>query len=187
MKILKGILLVGNDWLTHVVIAVFFVFKFGWWGLIPIFISHFIIDMIPHGHVDNDIVEALKGVIVGLAIILYCWIKINFPIAFLMGIGIFISIAYDFIFTVCKYMDGKKYWDKFENYFLKNLIFKFVQKTIQLNNLTHWAGNNTWCAKLWKREEHYNSLPNKTHHSLNPGWVNLIQPIMALIFVVIFW
>ncbi len=112
MKLWKKILLDGNDIFSHIIISTFFTLKFGWYGLIFSFISHYFIDLIPHSPSSTAIgsyekkgkekiigilSETLKGILVALIILFTLLVKFGFTKVVLVGAGIFISILPDVI------------------------------------------------------------------------------------------
>ncbi len=174
MKALKSILLVGNDWLAHVMAGAYFTYAFGWKGLVPAFLWHFPIDMVPHGHVKSNVGDALKGIVMAVAIGLYTWYTHSFKMAFMVGMGILVALSFDFFLTVANIADKKKIWEKF---FSTKWAVKII---IQLNYAIHWFG---WVEKfrgLWKEKEIHNC--GVEGNGLMVSWWNIAQLVVASIF-----
>jgi hypothetical protein len=172
LKILKSILLVGNDWLLHVMTGAYFTYTLGWPGLVLAFIWHFPIDMIPHGHVKSAVKDALKGIIAAVAISLYTWHVYDFKKVFLVGMGILAAIFFDLILKAANFADKKKIWEK------RPGTKWLVRLIIQLNLACHWFGHTGWFRNLWKEKEINNC--GVEGNGLKVSWWNIAQLIVAI-------
>lgn len=191
-------LLVGNDWLIHVVLGAFLAWKFGWLGVLIAFLSHFvIIDTIPHGHlqgleqgIKTQIWETLKGNLIGLFIFVYSWAAFDFTQAVLIGCEIFISVLPDFILKTATIIDKKMVWEKFNDW-KRNIIFDYVYINIWLNYFFHWFGRSTELTyfleldRVWKEVDDHNC--GITGNGIKISWWNILQPIILTIFILITW
>ena len=175
-KILRNILLVGNDWLLHVMIGTYFTYTLGWKGLVPAFLWHFLIDMIPHGHVKSMVKDALKGIIAAIAISLYTWHTHGFFMAFMVVIGILVALSFDFILVAAKLADNKKIWEK-----LPGTKWP-VKAIIQFNLACHWFGRTKIFQRSWKDKETHNC--GVKGNGLGVSWWNIAQLIVTIIVFV---
>ncbi|MCG2686644.1 hypothetical protein L6278_00730, partial [Candidatus Parcubacteria bacterium] len=126
-------MIIGNDWLCHIIVGAFLVWKFGWWGVPLAFLSHFPIDAIPHGHHKKEWLDALKGLVAGVSIVISVWSFYGFTEAFKYGIGIFFSINFDFLLAfLAKPWDEKKFWEN-KTKILSRTIFIFTKIIIWIN------------------------------------------------------
>jgi hypothetical protein len=194
LKVLKNVLLVGNDWLLHVVLGAFFIQQFGWLGLIPSFFSHFLVDEIIHGHIKGvsakgkliaKIFEASKGLIAAVLICIIAWIKIDFNYAFLLGCGIAISLSFDFLLEKAFSIDKKMSWKNF-NHSLSKKVYNFARILIRLNYFFHWFGRPTKLTKILKLEplwkETINHNCNVQGNGIVVSWWNILQLLISLPF-----
>jgi hypothetical protein len=176
LKALKNILLVGNDWLLHVMTGAYFTYTLGWKGLVPAFLWHFVIDMIPHGHVKNSVKDALKGIIIGVVIGLYTWHAYDFKKAFLVGVGIVVALSFDFILTAANLADKKKIWKKLPS------TKWLVKINIKLNYAIHWFGWVNWFRNFWKDKKIHNC--GVEGNGLEVSWWNTAQLAVAIILFI---
>lgn len=166
----------GNDWLLHVLAGTYFTYTFGWKGIPFAFAYHFPIDMIPHGHVKNDVKDALKGMIVAAAIGFYTWHAYDFKKAFMVGMGILAAIFFDLVLWAAFWADKKKIWEKFGA--LSGFIRWVVKIIIQLNYAIHWFGWIKWFRNLWKDPKVHNC--GTEGNGLRVSWLNIIQLVVAI-------
>lgn len=175
----------GNDPLAHVSAAFLFTLKFGWWGLIPSFFSHFIIDTIPHGHVKSNLTESVKGGLV--AMVLFFWIIFhqNLALAICFFFNFVAAIIYDVFLILATKCDEKEFWKKFTGHF-RSVIFNLTVATIKINYFTHWMVRASGYASYKKSEpEKINCLPGRAYFPLRVSWLNLGQLIWSIVVLYI--
>jgi hypothetical protein len=195
LKTLKNILLVGNDWLLHVVLGAFFVQWLGWFGLIPAFFSHFLVDGIIHGHIKGvsgkgkliaKFFEAFKGLLLGAFICIIAWINVDFKTAFLLGCGIVVSLSFDLLLEIAFWVDKKKIWEEV-NWRLSKTIYQFAKTLIALNYFFHWFGRDTKLTRilklksLWKETINHNC--NVQGNGIVVSWWNILQLLISIPFI----
>jgi len=177
VKWLKSFLLVGNDQLAHIAVAFLFTVQFGWLGVVPSFISHFPIDAIPHGHIDNGAKESVKG---GLAMMLLFFMLPDPNLAVCFLANCILALIYDVFLVGAKITDRKRIG--FDN----NFFLFWVKMIIKINILTHWAGNTKIFKKYYSNKpEKYNSLFVANHYVLRVSWLDLGQLTLVIIVLLI--
>ncbi len=185
LKVVKNFLIVGNDPVVHVAIGAYCVYQFKWLGLMPTFFSHFILDMIPHGHVESMFWEGLKGAVLALGICLWAWLAHHDPaVVVMLATGIFVALAFDFILIGASKLDKKKIWEWFGNP-LKGAVKKIIAFVIKLNFFLHWFGRSPTFQYLWKSPpEIYNC--GVEGNGITPSWWNLWHLWLAAAAVVMY-
>ncbi len=184
MKTLKNILLVGNDWLLHVVAGVFCYLFFEpligkFWAIVISALSHVFIDMVPHGHVKSNILEAFKGVLTAIILLTIIWIKIDLNTAFWSGISIFFAIGFDFIFIFAKWWDKGCTKEEIEQFNRWEWLFSYLMYfVLAFNFVMHWFGKAKIFSSLWKEKEIYNC--GISGNGLKVSWWNLAQLIISI-------
>lgn len=186
LDLAEKILLIGNDWLAHVILGVSFAQYFGWYGIILSFLSHPFVDMIPHGHREDKwgyFWETWKGLLIALAIIIQTWIVFNFVTSIMYGLSMFFSLNYDFVLVLAKKIDKKEYWKRFVGR-KEEVVFKFARFIICFNMQCHWFGETKVFKKWHKEIEIFNTLPGHKHYAFGITYWNLLQllPIVLLGF-----
>jgi hypothetical protein len=168
----------GNDWLTHVVAGSFFYLEFGKIGLMGSFLSHFFIDLIPHGHHKKEWPDTIKGSLVGIGITIYWFDQYGWKEAFWIGLSIALSVSYDFVGTASKFFDKKRWFKRFNKIVLLISLY------------THWFVWENISNKLNSgptKVETFDCLPGKKFHPWDVGWFNLFQPAIILIIIATYY
>jgi hypothetical protein len=192
MKTLKNLLLVGNDWLLHVVVGVFCYLFFEpligkIWSIAFSALSHPLVDMIPHGHVKSNILDGLKGILTGIILLIIVWIKIDFVTAFWTGVSIIFAIGFDFLLVLAKLLDKKipqksQVYD-FDDRIVRLVMIDFCCRIIGFNFLMHWFGKAKIFSPIWKEKEIFNC--GISGNGLKVNWWNITQLVIAIPFLFI--
>ena len=180
----RKIILVGNDWMLHVVWGALLMKVFGWWGLLFQWPVHFLlVDTIPHGHLYPVAKDAMKGISTALFLFFYFWYTQGFIMAFMVGVGMFMAIAPDLILWRAHKWDIAQKWNELKNKKTSKVVFNFCRLTILMNHFFHWfTKENSKLSYIQQRDspEVYHCLNGKIFYPLRVTLHNLFQLGLAL-------
>lgn len=176
--IVKGILTLGNDSLAHTLLGAFFALKLGWFGLIPSFISHYLlVDIFPHnpifeektyttklGMLKGAFFEFLKGGMLAIIILIFVFIKFGFAQSVLVTVSLFVSFLPDFIMVPAA-------------------VFK--TKIFEVLNYPH--NHFKSCLHNHLTDFSVDHMKKRFYCGVYLTWWNLFQIIPAILTIIIFW
>lgn len=189
MKTLKSVLLTGNDWLLHVAAGTYFALTLGWNGIFPAYLSHFLIDLIPHGHFTlpakpklGYALESIKGILAGAIICLIIWANAGFAKALMVAVNMLSALFFDFILVGAEILDEKEVWKKF-SFSVGRVIMIILGSTFIICYLNHWFGRSQRFQSQWTEVKNHRC--GVSGRGLKPGIWNIAQLAVAIILFVI--
>lgn len=158
--------LVGWDPVAHVVCGWTFTNIFGWWGIPISFTSHFLVDAIPHGHLEETLPEISKGFVLTIFLILWILLTDGFWLAVCVGLNVLSALLFDVFQQIAEIVDKKK------------THLKLAKKILGLNYFFHWFGKCSVFSSFWKDPtEHSCGLKG---NGLEVAEYNLLHLILIL-------